>query len=67
LWEDDLDRSNSVYIRSLSDSCGRPATDGIRAGEEVTPTFPWNSEYYTKNLIPVYEVEWIETDKDFVM
>jgi len=22
------------------DSCGRPLTDGIRAGEEVTPGFP---------------------------
>ena len=65
-WADDLDRTNSMYIRSYQDSCGRPATDGIRAGEEVTPGYIGN-DYYNKNLIPVYEVEWIETDKDFTM
>ena len=68
LWQDHLDYSNSVYIRSVTDSCGAPATPGIRAGEEVTPGYPeqyWNR--YDNNIIPVYEVEWIETDKDFVM
>ena len=68
LWKDHLDYSNSIYVRGLASSCGVPATDGIRAGEEVTPGYPEQHWYrYDNNLIPVYEVEWIETDKDFVM
>ena len=68
LWEDHIDYSNSVYVRGLANSCGTPATDGIRAGEEVTPGYPEQHWYrYDNNIIPVYEVEWIETDKDFVM
>ena len=68
LWKDSLDYSNSFYVRSLNNSCGTPATDGIRAGEEVTPGYPEQQWYrYDNNIIPVYEVEWIETDKDFVM
>lgn len=45
-----------------------PASTGIRAGEEVRPGYP-SGEYsrFNNRLIPVYEVEWIETDKDFVM
>lgn len=67
LWQDHLDSSNSVYVRSLA-KMGVPATDGIRAGEEITPGYPEQHWYrYDNNLIPVYEVEWVETDKDFVM
>lgn len=68
LWQDHLDYSNSIYVRGLVNSCGVPATDGIRAGEEVTPGYPEQHWYrYDNNLIPVYEVEWIETDKNFIM
>ena len=68
LWKDHIDYSNSIYVRGLANSCGVPATDGIRAGEEVTPGYPEQHWYrYDTNLIPVYEVEWIETDKDFIM
>ncbi len=67
LWQDHLEISNSYYVRSVSTALGTPATDGIRAGEEVTPGYPEHHWYrYDNNLIPVYEVEWIETDKDFV-
>ena len=67
-WQDHLDYSNSIYMRNLQGSCGVPATDGIRAGEEVTPGFPeWRYHRYDNNIIPVYEVEWIETDKNFIM
>jgi hypothetical protein len=46
---------------------GTPATDGIRAGEEITPGYPEQHWYrYDNDLIPVYEVEWIETDNDFI-
>ena len=68
MWQDHLDYSNSIYVRNLASSCGVPATDGIRAGEEITPGHPeWRWYRYDNNIIPVYEVEWIETDKDFVM
>ena len=68
LWEDHLDYSNSIYVRGLTNSCGVPATDGIRAGEEVTPGYPEQHWYrYDNNIVPVYEVEWIETDKNFIM
>ena len=67
LWQDHLYESGSVYVRSVLGAGGTPATDGIRAGEEVTPGYPEQHWYrYDNNLIPVYEVEWIETDKDFV-
>lgn len=68
LWEDHLDYSNSVYVRGLVNSCGGPATDGIRAGEEITPGYPEQHWYrYDNSIIPVYEVEWIEVDKKFIM
>jgi hypothetical protein len=65
LWEEYLDISGSVYVRSVTTAMGTPATDGLRAGEEVTPGFP-DYHYYNNKKIPVYEVEWIETDKNFV-
>ena len=64
MWEDSLETTGSYYVRSVNKD-GTPATDGIRAGEEVTPGWP-GSNWYNSNLIPVYEVEWIETDKNFV-
>jgi hypothetical protein len=68
LWLDHLDVTNSYYMRYISTAAGVPATDGIRAGEEVSPGFPERPYYrYDNNLIPVYEVEWVETDNDFVM
>lgn len=57
--------SDTFFVRSYTDTMGYPASKGIRAGEEVTPIFPWNSYFYN-HVIPVYEVEWIETDKDYV-
>ena len=55
------------YVRSLSNQ-GIPSTDGIKAGKEVAvPGYPTNSMGKYRDLIPVYEVEWLETDKDFIM
>lgn len=55
-----------MYVRSLQNCpVAGPATEGIDAGKEVTPGFP--IDYYgTYNyrLVPVYEVEWIEVDKE---
>ena len=64
MWTDALETTGSYFVRSYN-SNGTPATDGIRAGEEVTPGYP-EQHWYNKDLIPVYEVEWIETDKNFV-
>jgi hypothetical protein len=47
---------------------GVPSTDGIKAGKElIVPGYPSNTSGKYHDLIPVYEVEWIETDEDFVM
>lgn len=43
------------------------ATKGILAGEEVVvPGYPSNNYNRHQELVPVYEVEWIETDKNYV-
>ena len=56
------------YIRSYTDSKGYPLSEGLRAGEEpTTPGYPDGNYWYNNKLIPVYEVEWLETDKNFVM
>lgn len=63
-----LEQTGTWYIRSYTDGKGMPATPGLRAGEEPTiPGYPETYNWYNNRLIPVYEVEWIETDKDYVM
>lgn len=54
------------YIRTLENE-GIPNTEGLKAGEEITPGYPTNDQSKINELIPVFEVEWIETDEDFVM
>jgi hypothetical protein len=68
-WDSLYDES-VVYIHGHSNSF---VEGGILSGVEVTPGFPFestpgypNSRGF-RNLIPVYEVEWIETDSDFIM
>lgn len=66
-WES-LYENSAYYIKAHSNgNCSIPTSNGILAGVEVTPGYPseYNSKYH--ELIPVYEVEWLETDKDFVM
>ena len=53
--------NTATYVRSSSEYL----TDGLRANEEVIPGYP--DGHYEHNLIPVYEVEWLETDSDFIM
>lgn len=65
-WNNYGMESDSYYVRNFSNN-GVPATDGIRAGQEITPGMPGNRKYFDNNIIPVYEVEWLETDKHFVM
>lgn len=64
-WDSIYD--TAMYYVRLNKSSGIPATDGVLAGTEVTPGYPDTNSGFLKELIPVYEVEWLETDKDFVM
>lgn len=58
---------NAMYYVRMGETGGIPNTDGIQAGVEVTPGYPDSRTGTMHELIPVYEVEWLETDKDFVM
>lgn len=58
---------NAMYYVRMGETRGVPVTDGLQAGYEVTPGYPAVQNNAMTELIPVYEVEWIETDKDFVM
>ena len=64
-WEDMYE--NAMYYVRMGETNGIPNTDGLQAGYEVTPGYPRIQEGLRNELIPVYEVEWIETDKNFVM
>lgn len=64
-WDSVYD--TAMYYVRMGESKGIPLTTGLQAGVEVTPGYPDRSEGLFKELIPVYEVEWLETDKDFVM
>ena len=64
-WEYGQDYSR-IYVRSFSQDPGIPRSDGIRSGEELVPGYP-EQVNYNYNLIPVYEVEWLETDKNYKM
>lgn len=58
---------NAIYYIRMGETNGIPNTDGLQAGTEVTPGYPDNKTGITHELIPVYEIEWLETDKDYVM
>lgn len=53
--------SSAYYVRTYSSE----GTHGIDS-KEFIPGYP-DDNGRAQNLIPVYEVEWIEVDKDFVM
>lgn len=66
-WRDQFDNT-AYYVRSFTGANGMPQTDGLQAGREVVPGYPTGSyTSYNYKLIPVYEVEWIETDSNYVM
>ncbi len=59
------DGSTTTYLRSYDNVTGNNITDGILGGFEVTPLLPFErntSKYF--RLFPVYEVEWLQTDKE---
>ena len=61
-WNDLCWDSGSYYVRTTGGS-----TMGIRAGEEIAIVGTPDEQYRYRDLIPVYEVEWLETDKHYVM
>lgn len=64
-WDSIYD--TAMYYIRMGETNGLPVTDGIQAGTEVTPGYPDNRQGIWHELLPVYEVEWLETDKDFIM
>lgn len=64
-WDSVYD--NAMYYVRMAECSKVPITNGINAGVEVTPGYPDTTNGVLKELIPVYEVEWLETDSDFVM
>ena len=64
-WDSIYD--TAMYYIRMGETKGLPVTDGIQAGTEVTPGYPDNREGIWHELIPVYEVEWLETDDEFIM
>lgn len=61
-----IDGSTTTYLRSYDNVvAGNPTSDGILGGFEITPLLPFerNSSKYFR-AYPVYEVEWIKTEKD---
>lgn len=53
------------YLRSYDAIPGNTMTDGILGGYEITPLIPFersSSKYF--RLFPVYEVEWLQADKE---
>lgn len=68
LWRDHFLDYGSYYVRTMATEFGTPLTDGIRAGEEVGVDYPeYRWGHYDDSVVPVYEVEWLQTDKNFIM
>lgn len=64
-WENVYD--TAMYYVRLRGNTGIPVTNGLQAGTEVTPGYPDNRDGILHELLPVYEVEWIEADKNYKM
>ena len=64
---DDIYSSTITYIRSFAGQGGVPLSPSQQEQEPI-PGYPTNPQStFNYKLIPVYEVEWTESDKDFVM
>lgn len=63
-WSSIYDTS-AYYVR-MNNCQNHLHSNGLLANVEVTPGYP-TTPGITQELIPVYEVQWLETDKDFVM
>ena len=69
-WEDKVKEEGKYYISGRPGDRISSSVEGLDYGVEAQTGYPYDEQcqdYYNNELIPVYEVEWIETDKDFVM
>ena len=61
-----VDSAATTYVRSMNTTVsGSITSDGILGGFEVSPLLPFErstSRFF--RLFPVYEVEWLQTDKE---
>lgn len=59
---------NSFYVRTYTNvPVNQPYTgdaQGLDAGKTIIPGFPSSKEFIEYKLIPVFEVEWIQVDKE---
>ena len=65
-WES-LYETAMYYVKLGVNKDGLPLSNGLMAGTEVTPGYPSTQQSRFNELIPVYEVEWIEVDNDNIM
>lgn len=59
----DYSGTNLMLINAVNQRTGALLTDGIMAGYDVAPIYTEYPNLHLK-LYPVYEVEWIDTDKN---
>ena len=66
-WKNLSDDYGSYYVRNIADTGVH--NNGVLADLDYEPGFPEYNQYnsYREKLIPVYEVEWLDTDENFVM
>lgn len=65
IWRDGSAYSNTVLVRAnVSDGQPIPVSQHIGDDINVTPGLPEEGNHRVNYFIPVYEVEWIETEKE---
>lgn len=64
-WDYTSDSYSSYYVRAIE----KVGSKGIIGDEDLEPGYPEYNAFnpHRERLIPVYEVEWIETDSNFIM
>ena len=62
----DYDNRHMIMVAQLGARCGDYSNPGILDGVGVHPDYDYNYDHYTRrwDLIPVYEVEWIDWVKE---
>ena len=56
--------SASYYVRSKSNVALPATNNAIGENVEVVPGYPYDSNSFNYQLVPVFDVEWIDTDKE---
>lgn len=69
-WKEEAQHYGQYYLQGSPGQSFSPHAEGLDYGIEAQLGYPYDDRrefYHLYDLLPVYEVEWIETDKDFVM